>query len=379
MHIVIISRSYPNRINTSSGNFVQNQVEALAKHNIQIGVVGVYNVSLKESIKEENITKYGFYSEQNDNVTNYTYLYPVLPKQHYLNHRIKFRIWKRVFKKYIQEYGKPDLIHLHTFEAGEIAIWIKENYGIPYIVTEHTTMFYTNKALKWHLKLAEKVYKRSVLNLAVSKASAMDLKNRFHQGFQYFPNFVDITKFKMLDSTPQKEVVFTNVAFLDAKKNQLLLIKAFDKAFKNDPKYKLHIIGKGQELNKLKNEIERLKNTNIEMFGYLPQNQVQEQLQTSNYFVLSSDYETFGVVIIEAMSCGLPVLSTSCGGPETIIENEKLGILSPVGNIDLFATNLKKLCSIEFDRKYIRDYAVNNYSFEVLSQKLINTYKEFIK
>ena len=379
MHIVIISRSYPNRISQASGNFVLNQVEALAKHDIKIGVVGVYNVSLKESIKKENIKKYGFYSELNDNVTNYTYLYPVLPKQHYLNHRIKFRIWKKLFKKYIKEHGTPDLIHLHTFEAGEIAIWIKDQFGIPYVVTEHTSLFSTNKAFKWHINLAVKVYSKSQLNIAVSRSSCSFLKSLFSQDFKYIPNFVDVKKFHITKSPISKVIQYVNIAYLNANKNQKLLIRAFDKAFQNSPKHKLKIIGNGEEYNNLINEINKLNNSNIELLGYLSQSQIIEHLQSSNYFVLSSNSETFGLVIIEAMSCGLPVLSTSCGGPESIIENEQLGLLSPVGNKELFANNLKKLYSTKYDPKFIRDYAANNYSFEVLSQKLINTYKEILK
>ena len=379
MHIVVISRSYPNRLNPSSGNFVLSQVEALARHEVKIGVVGVYNVSLKEALKQGNINKYGFYKETKANVINYSYLYPVIPKQHYLNHRIKFRIWKKLFKKYIAEHGKPDIIHLHTFEAGPVVMWAKEEYGIPYIVTEHTSLFLTGKALDWHYKLAEKVYRNSELNISVSKAAMKDLMQRFNQEFIYLPNFVDTSKFQMKSSTNNGNHVFTNIAFLSKNKNQHLLIHAFHQAFRNDPKYKLRIIGNGPEYAHLKNEITKLDNSNIELQGYLPQQEIIKQLQSSDYFVLSSNHETFGVVIIEAMSCGLPVLSTACGGPESIIINEKLGLLSPVGDTKSFAQALSKLCATTFDHAYIRDYAVNNYSFEVLSKKLLDIYKELLQ
>jgi glycosyltransferase involved in cell wall biosynthesis len=379
MHVVIISRSYPNKINPSSGNFVLNQVEALAKHNIKLGVVGVYNASLKQGLKPTNIKKYGFYKEEHDNVINYSYLYPVLPKMHYLNHRIKFRIWKNLLQNYIDENGKPDLIHLHTFEGGEIAIWAKQKFGIPYIVTEHTTLFYTNKALKWHIKLADKVYKYSSLNLAVSKASSSDLSKRFNSEFQYFPNFIDINRFQK--TTPQEKEFkqFINIAFLDPKKNQIMLIEAFHKAFNNDSNYRLKIVGNGPEKSKLLETIKKLGNENIILAGYLPQEKVVETLQESDYFALSSNYETFGVVIVEAMSCGLPVIATKCGGPETIIINEKLGILTDVGDTDAFSKSLKKLIDINFDTQYIRNYAIDNYSYEALSIRLIELYKTSIR
>ena len=378
MHILIISRSYPNRINYSSGNFVRNQVEALAKHNLKIGVVGVYNISLKEIKKPANIKKFGFYKEKDENVSLYSHLYPVLPKMHYLNYRIKFQIWKELFEKYINENGKPDLIHVHTFEAGEIAIWAKEKYNIPYIVTEHTTLFFTNKALKWHYTLASKVYANSKLNLAVSEASSLDLKQRFDIDFKYFPNFVDTSLFTLKKLNISKKKQFLNIAFLDPKKNQKMLIQAFDKAFKNNPDYQLKIIGSGPEKDKLLHLINKLNNDNIELLGYLPQKEIVSQLQSSDYFVLSSNYETFGVVLIEAMSCGLPVLSTRCGGPESIIVNDKLGSLSKTGDAVSFADNLIKLTNSTFDSKYIRDYANNNFSYEVLSEKLIQLYNSIV-
>lgn len=132
MHILIISRSYPNKINKSSGNFVQNQVEALSQHTIQIGVLGVYNVSLKELIKVRNIKQIGSYIYSKKNVKIYEFLYPVLPKLHFINNKIKVLIGKKLLKKYIHKNGRPDIIHLHTFELGRLALWAKKIYNIPY-------------------------------------------------------------------------------------------------------------------------------------------------------------------------------------------------------------------------------------------------------
>ena len=377
MHIVIISRSYPNRINPSSGNFVRNQVEALAAHNIKIGVTGVYNVSLKEARNPGNISRYGFYKEQKDNITLYSHLYPVLPKMHYLNHRIKFRIWKKLLEKYIKENGKPDLIHVHTFEAGAVAVWAKEQYGIDFLLTEHTSLFAGDKALNWHYKLAKETYAKSILNLAVSKESAKLLSGIFHREFQYFPNFVDTSRFKLKKSREKGDVQqFINIAYLNENKNQAMLIQAFHRAFNNDGHYKLKIIGSGVLRSNLEQLIDSLGNTNIDLLGYLPQDEVAKKLQESDYFALSSNFETFGLVLIEAMACGLPVVSTACGGPQSIITDAKLGLLSPPGALETFADNLKKISRNKYDSEYIRNYAVDNFSYETLSKRLIEIYKD---
>ena len=77
---------------------------------------------------------------------------------------------KQMFKKYINN-GKPDVIHVHSFLIGELALWIKENYEIPYVITEHSTSF-ERKLLKKHLKLAKKVFENSQANIAVSQSFA---------------------------------------------------------------------------------------------------------------------------------------------------------------------------------------------------------------
>ena len=90
-------------------------------------------------------------------------------------------------------------------------------------------------------------------------------------------------------------------------------------------------------------------------------------LRNSDYFVLSSNFETFGVVLIEAMSCGLPVISTKSGGPETIIINEKLGLLCEKNNIFALANVIKNITKMNFDSNYIRNYAIRNFSYKFLS------------
>ena len=379
MHILIISRSYPNRINRSSGNFVLNQVEALAKKGIQIGALGVYNISIRDFIKPKNIAKLGFYKILKTNIVKYSFLYPVIPKLHYINHLIKYHIWKRLFVKYIKENGKPDLIHLHTFEPGRIAIWAQEKYGIPYVVTEHTSDFYTNTHQKWHLPLATQVYSKSAFNIGVSDASCDFLAQRFDQKFHLIPNLVDTSQFKLKPSIKKDYVQFINIAYLAKIKRQDLLIKAFHKAFNNDNKYRLKIIGNGSKYDELKKLIHDLGNKNIELLGYRSQFEIIKELHQSDYFAFSSEYETFGVVLIEAMSCGLPVISTSCGGPNSIVVNNKLGLLSKVNDLEAYSNAMKKLVTLQFDSNYIREYAVSNYSNEAIADKLIHLYKGIIK
>ncbi|MDD4674446.1 MAG: glycosyltransferase, partial [Syntrophaceticus schinkii] len=102
----------------------------------------------------------------------------------------------------------------------------------------------------------------------------------------------------------------------------------------------------------------------------------------SNIFVLPSYVETFGVVLIEAMATGLPVVATKCGGPEDII-NSKAGWLIETGDADDLADVLRNAYlnyqDIKKQESYIRQYVINNFSGEVTAGKLLKHYHHVLE
>lgn len=160
-------------------------------------------------------------------------------------------------------------------------------------------------------------------------------------------NFCDEEKIqksiKKSASIVKEENIVINIGRLSQQKGQIHLIRAFKKVVTEIPNAKLIILGQGELKNKLENEIESLElKQNVFLLGF--QKNLYEYLQKASVFVLSSFHEGMSNVILEAMCCGLPVISTDCKSgtreiiaPNTDLEKENTnitkedyGILVPV-------------------------------------------------
>ncbi|RLA82184.1 MAG: hypothetical protein DRG78_07930 [Epsilonproteobacteria bacterium] len=377
MNIVLLPTSYPNIYNQNSSIFVQDQAESLAKNGVDVSIVGAIPISFKY-IFNKKIFKFGNFKTEKDGVKSHLFLYPTIPKLRKFNQYLRDKINRYLLKKYLVS-NKIDLLHVHNAAAGESAQWMKRKYNIPYVVTEHSSAFARNTISKKEILNYFDIYNKSSKNIAVSQEFAYLLSSIYDLDFQYIPNIVDTAYFKLDNKSKNKEFNFINIANLNKNKNQMMLINAFYKSFKDNRNVKLTILGSGPEYRNLQKEIDRLKmNEQIKLFGFATREQVLKELQTSDTFVLSSKYETFGVVIIEAMSCGIPVVSTKCGGPESIIENESLGVLVENNDVQLLSEAMLKIQTIKYNHNYIREYTIDNYSQKIIARQLKKIYENII-
>ena len=125
----------------------------------------------------------------------------------------------------------------------------------------------------------------------------------------------------------------------------------------------LTIIGDGPEKNKLKLLSHKLQiNNRVNFIGYQRKTAVADILRDHDALVLSSEVETFGVVLVEAMSAGLPVIATKCGGPESIVLPET-GILVESNNKNKLYTAMKYMIEKydDYEPKKIREIALKTY------------------
>jgi glycosyltransferase involved in cell wall biosynthesis len=117
----------------------------------------------------------------------------------------------------------------------------------------------------------------------------------------------------------------------------------------------------------------------VEFHGALPKPKVAEYMSKCDFFVLPSLFETFGCVLIEAMSCGKPVLATNIGGPGEII-TQQTGILVEPANSEALKDGIDFMLDNYFNYSAddIVNYVKNHFSFEAIGLKLNQLYNDII-
>lgn len=165
--------------------------------------------------------------------------------------------------------------------------------------------------------------------------------------------------------------VFLAVGRLSQQKNFSALLNAWSLICNDCSEWKLIIVGKGELENSLRKQAENLKLCNIIFAGH--SNDIAKYYRQASCFVLSSEYEGFPMVILEAQSFGLPVISFDCKtGPKDLIQNNKTGFLVEDGNIEAlakkmleFTQNEKK--AVQMSKEAQRD--VQKYNLESITSK----------
>ena len=372
MHVLVIPSWYHTTFNRIRGIFFKDQALAIADKVDKVGVVAPVLISIKEIFKTKLLS---FEEERCTDQGLFEYIQPILafPFLKRYNRYLQFRIGKKMAKKYILENGLPDIVHLQSALAGKLALWLQKEYQIPFIVTEHSSAFQRKQLSSSEISLAQEVFSSSNCNVAVSDVLANDLFMLFKQDFIVIPNIVDTDYFTPAKQK-NKKFTFLNVAHLNSNKNHQLLIKAFAELVKEKDAH-LVIAGAGEERKQLEKLIVSLGlEKKVLLFGKANREEVKLLMQQANCFVLSSKVETFGVVLIEAMACGLPVISTKCGGPNKIIDVE-LGILCSLNISSLYQSMLDMIVK-KIDGKLIRKKAVERYSKNSVSEKIVNLYQK---
>ena len=115
----------------------------------------------------------------------------------------------------------------------------------------------------------------------------------------------------------------------------------------------------------------------ISFAGKQPFTELVRQMQRSAALILPSRAESLGMVLVEALACGTPVVATRCGGPEDIV-NEQVGILVPPEDPEALANGIEHVLDhrMDYDPVKLRAHALENFGLESVGARLAHVYQE---
>lgn len=213
---------------------------------------------------------------------------------------------------------------------------------------------------------------------AVVCLTPQDLEKNWHErkNAYFIPNPLTVSFPPEITHTNSKKII--SVGRLSYPKNYDSLIRAFAHIAANFSDWTLEIYGSGSEQNHLQDLIENLHlSGRVKLMGHT--NDVSSKLDSAAFFVLSSIMEGFSLVILEAMSHGLPVVSYDCPfGPSYIIDNGQSGILVPLSDEKQLATSMEHLIRNE-DARHKMSIEARMRAQEFLPEKIAAQWMSLFK
>jgi len=377
--ILFLSLWYPNNTDNMLGLFVRKQALALAEK---------YNVSVISAVGIDKRDKPGVKIRVVDDKLKEIIVYYNSSKFKILNLIRFFTSYMVGYTFYRKKYGKPELIHANILtRVGFIAYLLSKFYGIKYVVSEHWSRYYKeNLSYKsWIRKyLTNKVASKAEYIIVPSERlqNAM-IEQKIRGSYVVVPNVVDTDLFTIAsDKAGNKTKQFVHIScFEDKSKNISMLFKAVKLLKQRRTDFELIMIGDGEDKAKMEELAENLNIKDKVVFkGQLEDDELADVVSHADCCVLSSRYETFGIVVYEALSSGLPVLSTDVADVKKHIDG-KYGIIVKIHDASNFANAMDVILNKleDFSPYELRAFIVENFSKEQVKKHLDHIYQKCLK
>lgn len=324
MKILVLSSWFPVNCNDINGSFFLEQLLAYSNHYKEdnLDVISVQLKSIK-LLKKARLIKY-----RKKSLAVQIFQYPCIPKLKTLNHTTYAYITKKIINKFIKEKYTPDLIYVQgLYPSIYISAWAHKKWGIPFIAHAHSSFVHKRLYDKKTKQRLSKALAQAKAVIAVSSSLASALKSLTNKKCIVLPN--PLGELFLSDNIEhryynRKQFVIASIGNLIPQKGMKLLIDAFVIAYSKKQDLKLVIVGDGEQKEELFSYcINQKLEKNIELMGKLTRLEVKTLLSTQvDLLVSTSESETFGMSIIESLSCGVPVIATNSGGVRDTISEE---------------------------------------------------------
>ncbi len=323
MHVLFLPSSYPTAAAPRAGSHCEDQAIALSALGVEAGVCYPDLRSLRTlggPSPFQNRCQWTCSEEQNVHVVRW---HGWNGPSAGVRARLYVEEYRKAYRIYESRFGRPDVIHAqNALWGGVAAMRLSAETGIPFLVTEHSSDYPRHLIRPWEWPWAERCFRASSQVVCVSSSLASELHSAIPGvSFGVVPNMVDADFFALPPAARDKSrPSFLAVCALNKNKGIDMLLDAFALYRQSGGCWDLEIGGDGPLIDELGQQATKLHLGDcVRFLGPLTRHQVREAMWRASAFVVSSRVETFGIVAIEALATGLPVIATKCGGPETIL------------------------------------------------------------
>jgi len=378
--LLVLTPSYPNEDESFiAETFVKHQVAELKKYFKKIIVIAPVLYS-SGYLKKDKLCKDYAYDNVEVHFPRCVYI-PIF----WLNKMLIDNRLQVVERTIIEHSLNFDLIHAHfTWPSGYIGIRLKEKYGKFVVTTIHENGDWFDQEVSMDHPLINVAWSGADALIRVNRKDVPVLK-RYNEHVYSIPNGFS-PAFRPVDTTVVREwlglprdikIIFT-LGNLIKRKGFNYLVQAMERVCSQRNEVICYIGGAGPEKGNLQGQIGRLRlGEKVKLLGSVPRDTLPLWMNACDLFVLPSMSESFGVVQIEAMACGKPVVATRNGGSEEIIVSKDYGLLVEPADPNDLAVKILGALDRKWDREAIFKY-VERFRWEDITKDIVEIYRQVL-
>lgn len=391
--VLVLSHMYPRSHHPAGGIFVHDQVKALRARGLDVRVMSgdpfwidtLDPVRIWRALATWRRTG-GYRWEDHDGVP--LIRFPYIVSSRFLPFQAHAFTYTRAALRCLRRLTEPfefRLVHAHTaFTDGSAGVAISKARRVPLVITEHTGPFSVLTRTGYLRRKTQAAMNAADRLIAVSPSLLADIeaqvKLKQPARAVVVPNLVDTEFFRPAPHRQDASMRALWVGHFVSVKRVDRLLSALAEAVKTEPRLQLRLVGDGELLDEMRSLALRLGvNDRVEFMGGVDRASLPAHYVNSDFVVISSDRETFGVVAIEGLSCGRPVLTTACGGPQSVITDAELGmVVEP--SISGLAAGLVAMAARAraAESDLIREVAKRRFSTTAITDRVMKVYSDVL-
>lgn len=312
--------------------------------------------------------------------------FPYSSKYHSVR-RQKFNAVPIVRWLHAHGFTSPNLIHIHSLQCDDLAKYYKHKFRIPVIYTCHSLVV-LEKRQRGRTNMTGRQKKLIRIANAITVPSQWQ-KNQNRKYYPFYKGQIKVIQNAVSMKNEMNKPVsnphhLLYVGRLNAMKGVRELLHAISLLKKNNHHIKLDIVGKGSKAYtiKLKKIAQKLKiNKNVKWFGKLKPMAVQRLYSSYGAVIVPSRHESFGLVALEAMANGAPLVSTQKGGLRSFVNKNNASVIRTVTASNI-ASSIKEIWrnpNVTMSRLRIAKDTANRYGWTKVSDQYLSLFSKYVK